>query len=42
MKLNFVSGGHYATEVFGVKELALKLKEKFDVEIKFIPIEVPH
>ncbi|MBI5452584.1 Nif3-like dinuclear metal center hexameric protein [Candidatus Gottesmanbacteria bacterium] len=28
-KINFIAGGHYATEVFGVKALMRKVKEKF-------------
>lgn len=42
MKLNFISGGHYATEIFGVQALAKKLKKKFKVETKFFGIKVPY
>ncbi len=42
MGLNFVAAGHYATEVFGVQEIAEKLREQFDVEVKFIEVRVPY
>lgn len=28
-KINFIAGGHYATEIFGIKALMEKIKEKF-------------
>lgn len=39
-EINYFCGGHYATEVFGVKELAKKIKEKFinNLEVEFIDI----
>lgn len=38
-KINFIAGGHYATEVFGVKALIKKLKEKFpEVEMEWIEV----
>ncbi len=36
--LNFIEAGHYVTETFGVKALAEKLKEQFDVETGFIDV----
>ncbi len=40
MKFNYVAGGHYATEVFGVQALAKKLEKQFKVKTKFIPVKV--
>ena len=39
-EINYFCGGHYATEVFGIKELAKKIKEKFNnnLEVEFIDI----
>jgi dinuclear metal center YbgI/SA1388 family protein len=39
---NIICGGHYATEVWGVKALMPLLKEKFNVEVEFIdnPVEM--
>ena len=39
-EINYFCGGHYATEVFGVKELGKKIKEKFNnnLEVEFIDI----
>jgi putative NIF3 family GTP cyclohydrolase 1 type 2 len=34
--MNLLLGGHYATEVFGVKALAAHLSERFDVPWTFI------
>jgi len=34
--INLIAAGHYATETFGVKALMNILKEKFDVDVKFI------
>jgi len=34
--LNVIAAGHYATETLGVKALMNILKDKFDVEVKFI------
>jgi len=34
--LNVIAAGHYATETLGVKALMKLLKEKFDIEVKFI------
>jgi putative NIF3 family GTP cyclohydrolase 1 type 2 len=31
-----ISGGHYATEIFGVKEVAKELSAKFSLETTFI------
>jgi len=35
-------GGHYATEVFGVKALAARLQARFRVQACFVPMEVPY
>ena len=37
-KINVIFGGHYETEVFGVKALMALLKEKFNVEVEFIDV----
>ncbi|MCX6816798.1 MAG: Nif3-like dinuclear metal center hexameric protein [Candidatus Beckwithbacteria bacterium] len=39
-EINYFCGGHYATEVFGVKELAKKIKENYQnkLEVEFIDI----
>ena len=37
--INFIAGGHYATEVFGVKALMEKVKEQFPiVEVEFLDL----
>lgn len=39
-KINFIAGGHYATEVFGVKALMDKVKNQYpDIEIEWIELE---
>ncbi|MBI3379508.1 Nif3-like dinuclear metal center hexameric protein [Candidatus Gottesmanbacteria bacterium] len=38
-KINFIAGGHYATEVFGVKALMKKVKEKFS-EVSTVWLEI--
>jgi len=35
-KINLIAAGHYATETLGVKALMNPVKEKFNVEVKFI------
>ncbi|MBU0457530.1 MAG: Nif3-like dinuclear metal center hexameric protein [Nanoarchaeota archaeon] len=37
-KINVIFGGHYETEVWGVKALMPLLKEKFNVEVEFIDV----
>ena len=37
-KINIIFGGHYETEVWGVKALMPLLKEKFNVEVEFIDV----
>lgn len=38
-KINFIAGGHYATEVFGVKALMEKVKEKFpQVSVEWLEV----
>ena len=39
-QINAVFGGHYATETFGVKSLALVLAKKFRVKAEFVPLGV--
>jgi len=36
LEVNLVLGGHYATEVFGVRALAKRLAEEFDLEWEFL------
>ncbi len=36
-KINIIAAGHYATEVFGVKNLADLLRKRFNIESIFIP-----
>ena len=38
LRVNVVSAGHYATEIFGVKAVAKDLEKKFGVETEFIDI----
>ncbi len=37
--INLIVGGHYETEVFGVRALAEKLNHKFKVKAQFLPEE---
>ena len=39
-KINIICGGHYLTEVFGVKALMPLLKKKFNVETEFIDVPI--
>jgi dinuclear metal center YbgI/SA1388 family protein len=39
--IHFVGGGHYATETLGVRALAAKLADEFDVEWEFIHLPNP-
>ena len=39
--IHFLAGGHYATETFGVKALAERLAERFDLEHEFIDLPNP-
>ncbi|MCF7885110.1 MAG: Nif3-like dinuclear metal center hexameric protein [Candidatus Marinimicrobia bacterium] len=39
--IHFVAAGHHATERFGVQAIGEHLKNKFDVEVKFINIPNP-
>ena len=41
-KLNYVCGGHYATETCGVKALLKKIEEKFGLETEFIDMPVKY
>jgi dinuclear metal center YbgI/SA1388 family protein len=38
---HFLAGGHYATETFGIKALAEKLAERFDLEWEFLDLPNP-
>jgi dinuclear metal center YbgI/SA1388 family protein len=40
-RINFISAGHHETEKFGVAALGEKLKEKFDIDFRFIDITNP-
>jgi dinuclear metal center YbgI/SA1388 family protein len=39
--IHFVAGGHYATERIGIKALARRLSEQFDLEWEFIDLPNP-
>jgi dinuclear metal center YbgI/SA1388 family protein len=39
--INFLAGGHYATETFGVKALAERLADRFSLGWKFLDVPVP-
>jgi dinuclear metal center YbgI/SA1388 family protein len=39
--IHFVAGGHYATETLGVRALAAKLAEEFDLEWEFVDLPNP-
>jgi dinuclear metal center YbgI/SA1388 family protein len=39
--VHFVAGGHYATETLGVRALAAKLAEQFDLQWEFIDLPNP-
>jgi len=41
LNLNVIIGGHYKTEVWGVKALMEVIKDKFNVEVKFIDVPTP-
>jgi dinuclear metal center YbgI/SA1388 family protein len=38
---HFLAGGHYATETFGIRALAEKLAERFDLEWEFLDLPNP-
>ena len=38
---HFLAGGHYATETSGIKALAAKLAERFDLEWEFLDLPNP-
>jgi dinuclear metal center YbgI/SA1388 family protein len=38
---HFLAGGHYATETFGIKALAEKLAERFELEWEFLDLPNP-
>ena len=39
--IHFIAAGHYATERFGVLALGKHIKEKFDLDVKFVDIPNP-
>ena len=39
--VNFIAGGHWATETFGVRRLGDLLEERFGVEHRFVAIPNP-
>ncbi len=39
--VHFIAGGHYATEVFGIRRLGELVAERFDVEHRFVDIPNP-
>jgi dinuclear metal center YbgI/SA1388 family protein len=39
--IHYVAGGHYATERIGIKALAAKLAERFDLEWEFVELPNP-
>jgi dinuclear metal center YbgI/SA1388 family protein len=39
--INYVAGGHYATERIGIKALAAKLAERFELEWEFVELPNP-
>jgi dinuclear metal center YbgI/SA1388 family protein len=39
--VHFLAGGHYATETFGIKALAERLAEQFDLEWEFLDLPNP-
>jgi dinuclear metal center YbgI/SA1388 family protein len=39
--VHFLAGGHYATETFGIKALAEKLADRFDLEWEFLDLPNP-
>jgi len=38
---HFLAGGHYATETFGIKALAERIAERFDIEWEFLDLPNP-
>jgi dinuclear metal center YbgI/SA1388 family protein len=41
LRMHYVAGGHYATERIGIKALAAKLAERFDLEWEFVELPNP-
>jgi putative NIF3 family GTP cyclohydrolase 1 type 2 len=39
--VHFIAGGHYATEVFGIRRLGELVAERFGVEHRFVDIPNP-
>jgi dinuclear metal center YbgI/SA1388 family protein len=39
--IHFLAGGHYATETFGVKELAARLADRFGLDWEFVELPNP-
>jgi putative NIF3 family GTP cyclohydrolase 1 type 2 len=38
---HFLAGGHYATETFGIKALAERLADRFDLDWEFVDVPNP-
>jgi putative NIF3 family GTP cyclohydrolase 1 type 2 len=39
--VHFIAGGHYATETLGVRALAARIGERFDVAWDFVDLPNP-
>lgn len=39
--IHFLAGGHYATETFGIKALAEKIAQRFELDWEFLDVPVP-
>ncbi|HEX2495343.1 MAG TPA: Nif3-like dinuclear metal center hexameric protein [Gaiellaceae bacterium] len=39
--IHFLAGGHYATETFGIRALAERLADRFELEWEFLDVPVP-
>jgi dinuclear metal center YbgI/SA1388 family protein len=38
---HFLAGGHYATETFGIKALAARIAERFEIDWEFLDLPTP-
>jgi dinuclear metal center YbgI/SA1388 family protein len=39
--VHFLAGGHYATETFGIKALAARITERFEIDWEFLDLPTP-
>jgi dinuclear metal center YbgI/SA1388 family protein len=39
--VHFLAGGHYATETFGIKALAARIAERFEIDWEFLDLPTP-